>query len=158
MSEDALRNYQRLLSTIRSDSEVGATVGALLKYLLLRAVDTGATDIILNSPRDARKDGYSTASLRVGGALTQVTGLDGEPLVIPHEVGVAVKGRVAHVARLGIDEEQSVPNNGRLEIQIPNGPLVDLRFESVPLRDGISITILRLLDPSSPSQERVSAD
>ena len=157
MPDDALRRYQRLLSTIHSDSEIGATVGALIEYLLLKAVEVCATDILICGKRSESGDRFCFAKLRADGMLTQVSGLDGKPLVIPQNVGYAVKDRVAQVAGFDIDKKASYPLVGRFQVEMPNGQRSDLRGEIIAVRDAGWYTVIRLLESPSAQQHHVSA-
>ena len=157
MSDDAPRNYQRFSSTVRFDSDVGIAVGVLLRYLLLQAVEKGATDIHIYGTRSESGDRYYIAKIRAGGMLTRVNGLDGEPLVIPQDVGDAAKDRVAQVAGFDLDKEARYPRSGKFEVEIPNGQRMDLRVEIIAVRDIGWFTVIRLLDVSSPEQTHVYA-
>jgi general secretion pathway protein E len=129
-SGEAIEDDIERLQDIASE----APVIRLVHQLILRAVETRASDIHIEPAEDSLK-----VRLRIDGVLHTVE-------TLPLTMRAAVTSRVKIMSRLDIAERR-LPQDGRMK-SVVRGRDVDLRVSTMPTLHGESV-VLRILDRSS---------
>ncbi|HSB51225.1 MAG TPA: type IV-A pilus assembly ATPase PilB [Dissulfurispiraceae bacterium] len=115
--------------------EIDAPLIKLVNNILLRAIQSGASDIHIEPSEKVVSVRY-----RIDGVLQSV-------LKLPVKIRAAITSRIKIMSHLDISERR-LPQDGRIKIKLSGDREIDLRVSTLPTQYGEKV-VLRLLDKSS---------